>query len=56
MIVVREDTFSIAKKLEKLSVRLRLRDKSKVERGMSLVADNVDFSMLYKKLGININQ
>jgi BioD-like phosphotransacetylase family protein len=56
MIVVREDTFSIAKKLEKLSVRLRLRDKSKVERGMNLVADNVDFSMLYKKLGINISQ
>ena len=56
MIVVREDTFSIAKKLEKLSVRLRLRDTAKVERGMSLVADNVDFSMLYKKLGININQ
>jgi len=56
MIVVREDTFSIAKKLEKLSVRLRLRDTSKVDRGMSLVADNVDFSMLYKKLGINISQ
>ncbi|MBM4145119.1 MAG: phosphotransacetylase family protein [Nitrospira sp.] len=52
MMVVREDTFSIAKKLEKLSVRLRLRDKSKVERGMNLVADNVDFSMIYKKLGI----
>jgi hypothetical protein len=56
MIVVREDTFSIAKKLEKLSVRLRLRDTSKVDRGMRLVADNVDFSMLYKKLGINISQ
>ena len=53
LLVVREDTYSIAKKLEKLSVRLRLRDKSKVERGMTLVSENVDFSLLYGKLGIN---
>jgi hypothetical protein len=52
ILVVREDTYSIAKKLEKLSVRLRLRDKAKVERGMSLVAGNVNFPLLYKKLGI----
>jgi BioD-like phosphotransacetylase family protein len=53
MIVVREDTYSIAKKLEKLSVRLRLRDTEKVERGMRLVAENVDFPLLYKKMGMN---
>ena len=52
LLVVREDTYSIAKKLEKLSVRLRLRDKAKVERGMNLVSGNVDFSLLYKKLGL----
>ena len=52
ILVVREDTYSIAKKLEKLSVRLRLRDKAKVERGMDLVAKNIDFPLLYKKLGI----
>jgi len=33
-------------------VRLRLRDKSKVARGMNLVAENVDFPLLYGKLGI----
>jgi hypothetical protein len=49
---VREDTYSIAKKLEKLSSRLRLRDKSKVERGMSMVAGHVDFELMYRKLGI----
>jgi uncharacterized protein len=49
---VREDTYSIAKKLEKLSSRLRLRDKSKVERGMSMVAGNVDFPLIYRKLGM----
>ena len=52
ILIVREDTYSIAKKLEKLSSRLRLRDKSKVERGMSMVADHVDFPLIYKKLGL----
>jgi uncharacterized protein len=52
IMVVREDTFSIAKKLERLSVRLRLRDMVKVERGMAMVSDNVDFALLYQKLGI----
>ncbi len=52
ILVVREDTYSIAKKLEKMSARLRLRDKAKVDRGMKLVVENVDFPLLYKKLGI----
>jgi BioD-like phosphotransacetylase family protein len=52
ILVVREDTYSIAKKLEKLSIRLRLRDKAKVERGMNLVTENVNFQLLYEKLGI----
>ncbi len=54
ILVVREDTYSIAKKLEKLSVRLRLRDKAKVDRGMSLVIENVNFPLLYKKLGLKV--
>jgi len=52
ILAVREDTYSIAKKVEKLSIRIRLRDKMKVSRGMSLVADNVNFPLLYKKLGL----
>jgi BioD-like phosphotransacetylase family protein len=52
IIIVREDTYSIARKLEKLSVRLRLRDTAKVERGMNLVIENVDFPLLYKKMGL----
>ncbi len=55
IIVVREDTYTIAKKLEKLSVRLRLRDKSKVERGMNLVLENLDFQLLYNKIGLKHN-
>jgi uncharacterized protein len=53
ILVVREDTYSIAKKLERLSVRLRLRDTGKVERGMRIVTEHVNFSLLYKKMGIN---
>ncbi|NWF51947.1 MAG: phosphotransacetylase family protein [Nitrospirae bacterium] len=52
IIVVRDDTYTIAKKVEKLSTRLRLRDKTKVARGTELVINNVNFSLLYKKLGI----
>ncbi len=54
ILVVRDDTYTVAKKLEKLSVRLRLRDKAKVDRGISLVIENVDFPLLYRKLGIKI--
>jgi BioD-like phosphotransacetylase family protein len=56
IIVVREDTYSVAKKLEKLSVRLRLRDKAKVAHGMDLVMQNVNFPLLYKKLGLTIGK
>jgi BioD-like phosphotransacetylase family protein len=56
IIVVRDDTYSVANKLEKLSVRLRLRDKAKVAHGVELVMENVNFPLLYKKLGVNIGQ
>jgi hypothetical protein len=56
IIVVRDDTYAVAKKLEKLSVRLRLRDKAKVAHGMDLVIASVNFPLLYKKLGVNIEQ
>lgn len=54
ILAVREDTYSIAKKLEKLSVRLRLRDSVKVARGMELVRDNVNFQLLYEKLNLKV--
>lgn len=52
ILVVREDTYSIAKRVERLSVRLRLRDKAKVAHGIALIMENVDFPLLYEKLGI----
>lgn len=56
ILVVREDTYSIAKKVEKLSVRLRLRDKGKVERGMNLVIEHLNFPLLYRKMGIKCSR
>lgn len=53
ILVVRDDTYSVAKKVEKLSVKLRLRDKAKVARGVSLIMENVDFPLIYKKLGMS---
>jgi BioD-like phosphotransacetylase family protein len=55
IIVVRDDTYTVAKKVERLSVRLRLRDKAKVAHGTDLVMKNVNFPLLYKHLGINIS-
>jgi hypothetical protein len=56
ILVVRDDTYSVANKLEKLSVRLRLRDKAKVTHGIDLVMQNINFSLLYKKLGLTSEQ
>jgi len=55
IIVIRDDTYTVAKKVERLSVRLRLRDKAKVAHGKELVMKNVNFPLLYKHLGINIS-
>lgn len=55
IIVIRDDTYTVAKKVERLSVRLRLRDKAKVAHGTELVMKNVNFPLLYKHLGINVS-
>jgi BioD-like phosphotransacetylase family protein len=52
IVVVRGDTFSVAKRVEQLSGKLRLREKEKVESGIRLVEEKVDFGRLYKGLGI----
>jgi len=54
ILVVRDDTYMVAKKVQRLSVRLRLRDKAKVTHGIEQVIKNVNFPVLYEKLGIKI--
>jgi BioD-like phosphotransacetylase family protein len=54
IVVVRDDTYSVAKKVEELSGKLRLREKEKVYCGIRLVEERVDFKRLYKALGISV--
>jgi BioD-like phosphotransacetylase family protein len=54
IIVVRGDTYSVAKKVEELSRKLRLRENEKVYYGIRLVEEQVDFERLYETLGIRV--
>jgi BioD-like phosphotransacetylase family protein len=54
IIVVRGDTFSVAKRVEELSGKLRLKEKEKVESGIRVIEENVDFGRLYESLGLSV--
>lgn len=54
IVVVRGDTYSVAKKVEDLSRKLRLREKEKVYCGIRLIEEEVDFERLYEALGISV--
>ncbi len=54
IIVVRDDTYSVAKKVEDLSRKLRLREKDKVYCGIRLIEERVNFERLYEALGISV--
>jgi BioD-like phosphotransacetylase family protein len=53
IVVVRDDTYSVAKKVEELSGNLRLREKEKVDCGIRLIEERVSFERLYESLGIS---
>lgn len=52
IIVVREDTFSVAKKMETLLERHKLRDIIKIKQGAQLVSSNIDFEFIRKAVGL----
>ncbi len=52
IIMVREDTYSVAKKMDSILSRHKLRDAIKIKQGADLVADNIDFQALKKSLGL----
>ena len=54
IVVVRGDTYSVARKVEELSRKLRLKEKEKVYHGIQLIEEKVDFERLYKTLGISV--
>jgi BioD-like phosphotransacetylase family protein len=53
IVVVRGDTYSVAKKVEEVSRKLRLREKEKVYCGIRLIEEKVNFTRLYEALGIS---
>lgn len=52
IIMVREDTYSVAKKMDSILSRHKLRDAIKIKQGADLVAGNIDFQYLKKELGL----
>ena len=52
IIVVRDDTFSVAKKMETILQRHKLRDIIKIKQGAQLVSSNIDFEYIKKSVGL----
>lgn len=52
IVVVRDDTFSVAKKMEAILSRHKLRDVVKIQHGSQLVSSIMDFAYLKEALGI----
>ncbi|HBR07057.1 MAG TPA: hypothetical protein DD766_08750, partial [Desulfovibrio sp.] len=52
IIMVREDTYSVAKKMENILSRHKLRDAIKIRQGADLVAKRLDFAAIRQGLGI----
>ncbi len=52
IIVVRDDTFTVAKKMEAILERHKLRDVIKIRQGAQLVSTNIDFEYIKEHLGL----
>ncbi|MBW2107644.1 MAG: phosphotransacetylase family protein [Deltaproteobacteria bacterium] len=52
VVVVQQDTFTAAKAVESIVVKLTLEDKKKIDHGIDLVDKYLDFERLYQVLGI----
>jgi len=52
IVMVREDTYTVAKKMEAILARHKLRDVIKIKQGAQLVAANLDIAHLKKAAGL----
>jgi BioD-like phosphotransacetylase family protein len=52
ILVVRDDTYTVAKNVEARTARFRLEGKTKIEHGIKLVDQVFDFEKLYKRLNL----
>jgi BioD-like phosphotransacetylase family protein len=52
ILVARDDTYTVAKKIEGIVGEFSLQEKTKIERGVKLVDEHFDFQRLYAKLDL----
>lgn len=52
IIIVRDDTYTVAKKMESILSRHKLRDVIKIRQGAQLVSSNIDYEYVKGKLGL----
>ncbi|MDR0338775.1 MAG: hypothetical protein LBH65_00690, partial [Desulfovibrio sp.] len=52
IVMVRQDTYTVAKKMENLLTRHKMRDVMKIRQGMQLVDSNLDFGIIREQLGV----
>ena len=52
IIMVRDDTYTVAKKMESLLSRHKMRDVMKIRQGAQLVSTNLDFATIRSALGV----
>ena len=52
VMIVRDDTYTVALKIQRLSTRLRLKETEKVTWAIKAVSARIDFNLLYEKLGL----
>jgi BioD-like phosphotransacetylase family protein len=55
VLTARDDTFTVARKLEFGAARSSLHEEEKIKRGIELVKEGIDFAALYKALDIELS-
>ena len=52
IVMVRQDTYTLAKKMEGLLTRHKMRDVMKIRQGAQLISNNLDFAAIREALGV----
>ena len=52
IVIVRQDTYTVAKKMEGLMTRHKMRDVIKIRQGAQLTSSNLDFAVIKGRLGL----
>ena len=52
IVMVRQDTYTVAKKMEALLSRHKMRDVMKIRQGAQLISSNLDFAAIREGLGV----